>query len=360
MNGRCDARPDLVGAPLPLSTRIFALRTSPELARRLFEPLGWQIETEEVPLAEGLGWGTAQHIGLTLTGEHRLADALSHLYVLLPALDGVKHYWVSRDEVDKLLRRGERWLAAHPERDLITRRYLVARDLSEDALARLDALDDAAPEAAAPEEIVPADDARPLRLDRRDAVLTVLREVGAHRVVDLGCGEGFYLRALLDDPTFTEILGVDVSARELERAEQRLARLPDRQRERIRLRQSSATYRDDELTGFDAMLLVEVIEHLDPDRLGALEANVFGHARPRHVVVTTPNAEYNARYEIPEGQFRHPDHRFEFTRGQFRQWAERIAGEYGYRVETRPAGPSDPELGSPTQLALLTLEVSHD
>ena len=191
-------------------------------------------------------------------------------------------------------------------------------------------------------------------------MLTVLREVGAHRVVDLGCGEGFYLRALLDDPTFTEILGVDVSARELERAEQRLARLPDRQRERIRLRQSSATYRDDELTGFDAMLLVEVIEHLDPDRLGALEANVFGHARPRHVVVTTPNAEYNARYEIPEGQFRHPDHRFEFTRGQFRQWAERIAGEYGYRVETRPAGPSDPELGSPTQLALLTLEVSHD
>ena len=197
-----------------------------------------------------------------------------------------------------------------------------------------------------------------LRQRRLEAVLGALREVGARRVVDLGCGEGHYLRALLADTSFTEVVGVDVSARELERAERRLGldRMPDQVRGRLSLRQSSVTYRDDAITGFDAVLLVEVVEHLDPDRVPALVTNVFGHARPATVVLTTPNAEHNVRYGIPEGRFRHPDHRFEWTRAELRSWAEQVAAEHGYRVELRPVGDEDPEVGPPTQLALFTRE----
>lgn len=379
LNGRCDARPALVEQALPLTVRVVAMpaKASPRggasgtdekgmpLVRRLFEPLGWQVDGTGTPLASGLSleWGEAPYLDVELSGVHRLADALSHLYVLLPALDDAKHYWVGPDEVDKLLRRGEGWLPGHPERELIARRYVgVRRDYVDDALARLSKLGQEASGEVVEDET--ADRAEPegpratLRQRRLEAVLAALREVGARRVVDLGCGEGHYLRALLADTSFTEVVGVDVSARELERAERRpgLDRMPDQVRGRLSLRQSSVTYRDDAITGFDAVLLVEVVEHLDPDRVPALVTNVFGHAQPGSVVLTTPNAEHNVRYGIPEGRFRHPDHRFEWTRAELRSWAEQVAAEHGYRLELRPVGDEDPEVGPPTQLTLFTRE----
>jgi 3' terminal RNA ribose 2'-O-methyltransferase Hen1 len=194
---------------------------------------------------------------------------------------------------------------------------------------------------------------------RLQAVLDVVREIGAHRVVDLGCGEGHYLRALLAEPAITNLLGVDVSVRALERAGQRLGleRLSDHQRARVHLRQSSVTYRDDALAGYDAILLVEVVEHLEPDRLGSLEANVFGAARPAHVVLTTPNAEFNVRYELA-GSLRHPDHRFEWTRAKLAEWCEAVAARHGYRVTFRGVGELDADLGAPTQLALFSREAA--
>ncbi|WP_074436989.1 3' terminal RNA ribose 2'-O-methyltransferase Hen1 [Tessaracoccus massiliensis] len=366
--GRCDARPDLPDTPLPLTVRIpaVAARGRHEDARgaalvgRLFEPLGWSVTAAETPLAEGFDWGRSPYLDVTLTATLPLADALSHLYVLLPVLDDAKHYWISSDEVDKLVRRGEGWLAAHPERGFITQRYLGSRRrLIEDATARLNELDGELPEDAPVEadgDPEAAQPASPLRIQRLEAVLQALRDVGAHSVADVGCGEGFYLRALLADPSFTRILGVDVSARELEKAERRLHldRKSDQQRARLTLRQSSVTYRDDALSGFDALLLVEVIEHLEPDRLPSLEATVFGAAKPRHVIVSTPNAEHNARYELAPGEFRHPDHRFEWTRSEFEQWARRVADAHGYAVGFRSVGEPDPELGPPTQLALFS------
>src|SRR5207249_11541287 len=142
-------------------------------------------------------------------------------------------------------------------------------------------------------------------------------------------------RLLLSDPSFREVLGVDVSARALEIAARRLRldRMPERQRERVRLIQSSLTYRDDRIAGYDAAVLMEVIEHVDPPRLGALERTVFGYARPGTVVVTTPNVEHNVRYvDLPAGTMRHRDHRFEWTRTQFRGWAEATASTYRYGV----------------------------
>ena len=229
----------------------------------------------------------------------------------------------------------------------------------EDATARLRALDDAVDETepddpASGEE--GAEAPTPLKLLRLQAVLDAVREVGARRVVDLGCGEGFYLRALLDDPAIVEIVGVDVSPRVLEYAERRLGldRRSERQVAKLSLWQSSATYRDDRLAGFDAILLVEVIEHLDPDRIDALEASVFGAARPAHVVLTTPNRDYNVVYGLPDGTWRHPDHRFEWTRAEFAAWAQTVGDRFGYRVELRGVGAVDAVLGAPTQLALFS------
>jgi 3' terminal RNA ribose 2'-O-methyltransferase Hen1 len=193
----------------------------------------------------------------------------------------------------------------------------------------------------------------PLAVQRRGSVLAVLRGAGARRVLDLGCGGGALLRDLLAEPSFTEIVGVDVSARALEIAARslHLDRMPERKRERITLRQSALTYVDASLSGYDAAVLMEVIEHIDEERLPALERAVFGVARPGVVVVTTPNVEYNVRFSGLAGM-RHADHRFEWTRAQFGEWATGVAERRGYAVRFLPVGPDDPEVGPPTQMAV--------
>ena len=366
MSGRCEARPDLAGRPLPLEIHLPALPTrgGVELIERLFPPLGWEVQFAVLPLDPQLpAWGDSPYVDLRLAATTRLDDALTQLYVLIPVLDDGKHYWVSDDEVDKLLRAGDRWLSTHPERELITRRYLKHdRRLVESAVDRLAEVDDLPPDLddagseegdAGREE--PGQSAVPLARQRRDAVLAALRVEGVASVVDLGCGEGALLRELIADPAFTSVLGVDVSPRALELAERRLGleRMPDSQRARLQLLQSSVTYRDDRLTGRDAIVLMEVVEHLDPSRLPALVRNVFGHATPTSVLVTTPNGEHNVRYPaLAEGAMRHPDHRFEWTRDEFRRWADQTASGYGYSVRFEPVGDDDPEVGPPTQLAV--------
>jgi len=371
--GRCDARPELVDTPLELEVHVPALPADgdPAFVRSLFEPLGWTVGARSVVLDETVpAWGDSRYVDLRLSGSQVLATALSHLYVLLPVLDGGKHYWVTDEEVDKLLRAGGEWLATHPQRESILRRALVRqRRLVDAATARLTELDDRPVDQPVDQPSAPGDDTeddtdgdpRPLVAIRHEAVLTALRDEEVRRVVDLGCGEGALLRALFADHTFTEVVGVDVSARALEAAERRLRldTLADRQRERIRLLQSSVTYRDDRLAGYDAVVLMEVIEHVDPPRLPALEHTVFGHARPRVVVLTTPNAEHNVRFEgLATGAFRHPDHRFERTRSELREWAEAVAARHGYAVRFAPVGADDPQVGPPTQLAVFTREAA--
>ncbi|WP_265522980.1 3' terminal RNA ribose 2'-O-methyltransferase Hen1 [Oerskovia flava] len=365
MAGRCEARPELTGVRLDLEIHVPSLpcRGGADLARRLFEPLGWTVAATPVPLDPAVsGWGDSRYVDLRLTGSLRLADALNQLYVMLPVLDDAKHYWVSTDEVDKLVRAGAGWLAEHPERDEIMRRYLAhQRRYVADATERLVTLDGevgADVGQVEPDEQVLAPP--PLARQRADAVLAVLAEVGAGSVVDLGCGEGMLLRRLADDRRYTRLLGTDVSARELDRAATRLRlhEASDAERERVRLLQSSLTYTDDRLTGFDAAVLMEVIEHVDPSRLDAFERAVLGHARPRVVVVTTPNVEYNVHYPTLGGgdgaTMRHPDHRFEWTRAQLRHWAQAAGRRFGYTVEHRGIGPQDAVTGPPTQMVVLT------
>nr|WP_217168067.1 3' terminal RNA ribose 2'-O-methyltransferase Hen1 [Sanguibacter keddieii] len=371
LNGVCTARPELVGQEVPLTLHVPALpsRGGADLVRRLFEPLGWTVDARALPLDEQVpAWGDSRYVDLTLTGTTTVQRALSHLYVLLPVLDDAKHYWVDDTEVDKLLRAAGEWLGTHPEQETITTRYLAhQRDLVADAVGRLDpetaALEGAgrtegaerAGAADDPEGSVP----RPPSLARvrREALLAELETLGATTVVDLGCGEGALLRELLHDPRYTSVLGVDVSHRELARAERRLGldRMPDAQRARLGLLQSSVTYRDDRFAGHDAVVLSEVVEHLDLPRLPALERTVFEHAAPRHVLVTTPNAEHNVRYPaLAGGGFRHPDHRFEWTRAELADWAEQVGERYGYTVRYVPVGEDDPEVGPPTQMAVFS------
>ncbi|TDC33094.1 3' terminal RNA ribose 2'-O-methyltransferase Hen1 [Micromonospora sp. 15K316] len=367
LRGESRERAELAATPIPLEVRVPVLRCrgGAEVAVRVFGPLGWTVEATAIPLDEAYPeWGDSRYVDLRLTGVQRVADALNHLYVLLPVLDDAKHYWVAPDEVEKLLRAGAGWLAGHPERGLITRRYLAhRRALAGQALARL--AEQRLTDEPVSAEIVDdgTDETVPRRPSlagrRREAVLAALAESGASRVLDLGCGSGALLAALAGDRRYAEIVGTDVSSHALTLAARRLRldRLPERQRDRIRLWQSALTYRDDRLRGYDAAVLMEVIEHLDPPRLPALEDVVFGHARPGTVVVTTPNVEYNVRYEgLPAGRFRHADHRFEWTRAEFTGWAERVAAGYGYRVRFAGVGDEDPAVGSPTQLAVLTLD----
>ncbi|WP_308166609.1 3' terminal RNA ribose 2'-O-methyltransferase Hen1 [Nocardia albiluteola] len=444
LHGKCEQRPGLADTALPLRLElpVVSCKGGPEVAERIFGPLGWRVAATPIPLDPAFPeWGESHYVRLELTADMRLADALSHLYVLLPVLDGSKHYWLAADEIDKLLRAGVGWLAGHPERAWITRRYLARKQsFVRSALARLAEIDDATAESldavddadiddvddagvgdvgvgevgadaaaagyagagpaetgdtdadetgtsgaavgwtgvgeaaagdagacdagagntgvggAAAGEAVADDAARPsLAVARRAAVVRALHDVGARRVLDLGCGEGALLRELLRDKEFSEIVGVDVSMRALRTAHRRLRldRAPKRVVERITLRQGALTYADAALRGYDAAVLMEVIEHVDPPRLTALGRAVFGAAAPNAVIVTTPNGEYNVLYEgLPAGKFRHTDHRFEWSRAEFDDWARRVAETYGYSVRFGPIGPTDPDLGSPTQLAV--------
>jgi 3' terminal RNA ribose 2'-O-methyltransferase Hen1 len=358
LKGASRDRAELADVRLPLEIQVSALpcRGGAEVAERLFAPLGWAVTATPVPLDPAFpDWGDSRYVQLTLTGDQKLADALNHLYVLLPVLDDAKHYWVSEDEVDKLLRAGTGWLAGHPAKELITRRYLAnRRSLALSALERLQAASDELETTGEPDEAEEAERKKPLVKLRKEAVLAALAESGATRVLDLGCGPGALLPELMADRRYAEIVGADVSSMSLQIAERRLKldRLPERQRTRIKLVQSALTYHDDRLTGYDAAILMEVIEHVDEVRLPALERAVFGHASPETVIVTTPNVEYNARYEGLAGEhLRHEDHRFEWTRAQFAAWANRVAQGYGYDLGIRPVGDVDPEVGSPTQLA---------
>ena len=420
IRGTSKDRPELAATAIPLALHLPVVPAAEAFIARMFEPLGWTVQATPLPLDPAFPeWGESRYCDVTLTGVQRVSDALSQLYVLLPVLDGSKHYWIDPSEVEKLLRAGEAWLPEHPDRELITRRYLGRRPtLVRSALARLaesdevpeseldnaidpeptdaaegtyaadatnltgvvggagaadaaDAADAAAMAEAGTESVsgsaiataTPSSVAEAetetgrasLAARRREAVIAALKDVGGRRVLDLGCGGGALLRPLLHDRHFTEIVGVDVSARALQYAARKLHldRLPAQVAERLTLKQGSLTYTDAALKGYDAAVLMEVIEHVDPPRLASLEHAVFGAARPRAVVVTTPNAEYNVRYETLEaGRMRHRDHRFEWTRAEFAAWADGVGERRGYSVEYRAVGDVDAELGPATQMAV--------
>lgn len=364
LSGNSKARAELADSRIPLEAVIPVLRCRPGEAklRACFEPLGYTVEATPLPLDETFPeWGTSPYFSVKLAGTVKLSQLLSQLYVLLPALDGDKHYFVGSDEVQKLVDKGGDWLPGHPERDWIMSNYLRRRrSLVREALGKLlvEPEEDLQAEAETRDAGEQAlEKALSLNEQRMSAVESVLLKSGASSVLDLGCGEGRLLGHLLEHRQFQRLLGVDVSCISLERAAERLNldRLPPLKRARIDLQQGSLTYRDTRLAGFDAACAIEVIEHIDESRLAAFERTVFEFAQPGMVVVTTPNVEYNVRFErLEHGAFRHRDHRFEWTRAQFKAWANDMCERYGYQVEFLPIGVSDPVVGPPTQMGVFS------
>jgi 3' terminal RNA ribose 2'-O-methyltransferase Hen1 len=383
LNGRSKDRQELADARIPLEAHIPAIRArgGSKSIDRLFAPLGYEVEATPLQLdTEHPMWGDSIISSLTIRGTVRLCDLLRHLYILLPVIDSAQHYWVGDAEVEKLLSKGEQWLATHPSKELITSRYLVRQgSLVKNALSRL-IVEEPLPDGAEEESLTDPDgqtagDAeatgsietpvaepkRRLNEIRLEAVAGALLEVHPARVIDLGCGEGKLIASIMRDKTIRELHGMDVSLRTLEiaAARLRLDRVPERLREKVHLFQGSLLYVDKRISGFDAAALVEVIEHIEPSRLGAVERVLFEHARPNRVVITTPNSEYNVRWEkLMAGTMRHDDHRFEWTRAQFQSWAMGAAEKFGYRVEFREVGPIDAEVGSPTQMAVFDFGVA--
>ncbi|MCP3869863.1 MAG: 3' terminal RNA ribose 2'-O-methyltransferase Hen1 [Gammaproteobacteria bacterium] len=362
LHGRSRERADLVDQKLPFEVTISSLpcRGGEGFLKGLFEPLGYSVSASRLALDEKVpGWGNSPYFNVRLTGSKKLRDLLVHLNVLIPVLDNGKHYWVGDDEVEKLLQRGEGWLSDHPLVNEITNRYLKnRRNLARRALEQIipeenpDLEEDETEKDNHEDSLEKSISLNEVRLN---TVRNVLRDSGAETVVDLGCGEGKLLKLLMGVKSFKRILGMDVSLRSLDHAEKRLRiiDMPSKQHDRIELIHGSLTYRDKRIEGVDAAAVVEVIEHLDPNRLAAFERILFGFSKPETVVVTTPNREYNQKFEnLPPGKYRHRDHRFEWTRQEFSDWAMGTANEYGYRVTISPVGPLDDAFGAPTQMGV--------
>jgi 3' terminal RNA ribose 2'-O-methyltransferase Hen1 len=359
--GRSKERQELAETALPLTARLAVVQChgGESILKRLFEPLGYIISAEQHFLDEKYpDWGMSEYFTVTLSAILRLSEMLTHLYVLIPVMDAEKHYWVGDDEVDKLLRHGEGWLAKHPERELIAKRYLKHKRLVHAALAQLADEDNPDPDTA--EEVNAQEEEKlerhlNLKEQRLGAVVAILKESGAQRILDLGCGEGNFLQLLIADKYFTQIVGMDVSHRALVVAGDRLhlEQIAPMQKQRIQLLHGALTYRDARLIGYDAAAIVEVIEHLDPARLASFERVVFEFARPGLVVITTPNVEYNVMFEsLPAGKFRHKDHRFEWSRTEFQAWARNVAERFGYNINFLSVGKEDPVVGAPTQMGI--------
>lgn len=365
LSGKEKEHPELIEKQLELEVKLAVLpcKGEEDLLYRLFEPMGYKINVQSHMLDDKMpAWGKSPYFTVDLNYVGCLSALLSHLYVLIPVLDDEKHYWVAEDEVEKLLRHGEPWLAKHPERELIAMRYLKhQRKLVRGVLARLVDEDNPDPDQTA--KIHETEESFiekrvGLNEERLKSVITALKASGAQKVIDLGCGEGHLLKELLPDKHFTRITGFDVVFRSLQIAKKRfqLENLAPKVRDRLELIHGSLLYRDKRISGYDAAIVMEVIEHLDPPRLAAFERVVFEFAKPGTVIITTPNIEYNVKFgNLPAGKFRHKDHRFEWTRKEFQTWANGVAEKFGYSISFIPIGLEDAQAGAPTQMGVFSL-----
>ncbi len=362
MSGRSKEKQELADTPLPLTAKITMLSAQNQgMITEIFEPLGYSVGIETFQNDDKFArWGESKYVNLTLSGNVRLRDLLNHLYVLIPVFDTQKHYFISSEEIGKLLSHGEGWLREHPRREYITSRYLNRRrGFINKALAQLTDGESAADECELPdvgEGFFPSRKTS-LNQTRLRAVTDEVLASGAASVIDMGCGEGSLTRMLIREKQLRKVAAFDVSFTVLERAKSNLKidSLHESLQDKLELFQSSLVYRDSRFEGYDCACVVEVIEHLDASRLTAFSRVLFEFSKPKTAILTTPNVEYNTNYtNMSENSLRHSDHRFEWSRAQFAEWASSVCEKYGYTVTIKEIGDNDEKTGAPTQMGVFT------
>lgn len=335
MSGRCKHYPNLVDVKRDFEVEITALKvlTNFEI-NEILEPLGYEVRYDIYKLDDEFeDWGNSKYVTLNLKINTTLSTLLKQLYVLIPVFDNNKHYYLNKDEIDKLLEKGAEWLEGHPMKEFIIRRYLNNRYLES-------VLDQ-----------TPKDKLKQtLNTIRLNTVAEKIKELNVDSVVDLGCGEGKLLKLIIENTNVSKVIGADIDIKSLKIASKKLKY--DSEGERLQLVQSSAVYYDKRFKDVDLICLVEVIEHIDEHRLQFVIDTVFNNYKPKNIIITTPNVEYNNVYEMNDDDFRHDDHRFEWTRAEFEKWCNDICSEYGYKVTFNTVGEVDEKYGSSTQMGV--------
>ncbi|XP_029975375.1 small RNA 2'-O-methyltransferase [Salarias fasciatus] len=200
-----------------------------------------------------------------------------------------------------------------------------------------------------------------LQDQRHQFVFDHVRQNKPRKVADLGCSGGSLLRRLRFLPDISLLVGVDVQGELLTSMKYELRPLPSDYLQprvnqlRVELFQGSVTQKDSRLRGFDLVTSIELIEHLTLDDVERFSSSLFGYMSPQVAIVSTPNSEYNPLLPGLAG-FRHKDHKFEWTRAEFRSWALKVCCDYGYEVEFTGVGRAPPgqqdQVGFCSQIAV--------
>ncbi|TDQ36236.1 3' terminal RNA ribose 2'-O-methyltransferase Hen1 [Aureibacillus halotolerans] len=323
--------------PLTFTVGPIASGLSDEHVELLFKPLGYDVTFQYQSSESDVEKGSARM--LTIQGLTTLQAGLRQLFVLLPVLDDYKHYYIDEKEMEKLERYGEGWLDEHPEKALIYRRALRFKELY--APLQND------------EETQEKTPKRSLNHQRYEAIAsTIATFPNRARVIDLGAGEGKLLERLRLIPGIEELLAVEPSQAMLLRA-MKAIEVSTEDGIKPTLLQGSLFYYDHRLLDSDVIVLCEVIEHIDEERLPACMAMILDEYRPGALIITTPNKEYNQLYDMPEER-RHHDHRFEWTRDQFTDWCYKINEGQSYDLTFSGIGDDNEIYGQPTQMCVFT------
>lgn len=328
----------------PLSTRL------PDHAiTELFEPLGYDVSIEKIESDYTFDVDSGRVVSLTLTSQTNVVDVFRHLYVLIPIMDNYKHYDIDSNEAEKLLRFGAKWLEQHPKREFITRRFVGYRKgLANDVLSTFEPKEKELTNNEEPEVKTP------LGKLRYSAFADKVKELPIQSVVDMGAGEGRLVELLVQNEQLTEILACEPTVNGLDRMKRLISILERKKKVRVKpsIIQSSLFYRDERLLHKDALILCEVIEHIERERVDQVLSTILSYYQPTYFIFSTPNYEYNDIYGL-EGALRHNDHRFELTRKEFHSLVERHANENNYSFDIIGIGEEHTELGFPTQMAVL-------
>ncbi|WP_141431100.1 3' terminal RNA ribose 2'-O-methyltransferase Hen1 [Bacillus sp. 03113] len=320
-----------------------ASHLSDENIVELLHPLGYIVEIErgETNYSFELKQRSSSRF-IHLKGQQTIQQALRHLFILIPVIDNYKHYFIDEHEIEKLVRYGEGWLDSHPLREYIIKQSLRFSELI-NQFPSLAKKDDEEEHSSAPK----------VRLNelRYQAVVEKIKSLSQRAsIVDFGSGEGKLSVRLSNIPDVKEVLAVEPSETAQLRAIQRFEKASYNQTHVSPTPiLGSLFYYDERLLNKDVMILCEVIEHIDEYRLPNIMKTIFREYQPKTLIVTTPNREYNEVYAMDE-IVRHSDHRFEWTRQEFKSKCETWIKNVLYSMEFEGIGLEHEEYGHPTQM----------